>query len=157
MVPLFFSKDGSSCRSNGISYRIKLASGPEGAIKITLHNSEVEKGDMVLTCNSVYSATRTMMWNHANKTRPGSITIKEKTTWKSLLGVAPIIPELGERDLTVVSHSGYSFLAISQPNVIYFFFIFRFDEPFTWPKRANYSERDAEQLAESVADRPVSD
>lgn len=80
-----------------------------------------------------------------------------KTAWKSLLGVAPMVPELGERNMTVVSNDGYSFLALSQPDRVYFFFIFRVDKPFTWPKRVAYTDQDAEALAESVADHPISD
>jgi len=80
-----------------------------------------------------------------------------RTQWKSLLGIAPMVPELGERDMTVVSNKGYSFLALSQPDRVYFFFIFRVDKPFTWPKRAKYTDEDAEALAESVADQPISD
>lgn len=80
-----------------------------------------------------------------------------KTNWKSLLGIAPMIPELGERDMTVVSNKNHSFLSLSQPDRVYFFFIFKLDEPFTWPKRARYTDEDAEALAQSVADQPVSE
>lgn len=80
-----------------------------------------------------------------------------KTSWKSLLGIAPMVPELGERDMTVVSNKNHSFLSLSQPDRVYFFFIFKLDEPFTWPKRARYTDEDAEALAQSVADQPVSE
>jgi 2-polyprenyl-6-methoxyphenol hydroxylase-like FAD-dependent oxidoreductase len=79
-----------------------------------------------------------------------------KTRWKSLIGITPGIPELEERDFTVVHNTGHSFLALSQPNRVYFFFIFRLEKPFTWPKRARYTDKDAEDLAQRFADHPVS-
>lgn len=57
----------------------------------------------------------------------------------------------------MVNGTGRSLLALSQPDRAYFFFIFRVDEPFTWPKRANYTDQDAEDLAQQFADHPVSD
>ncbi|KAI9730796.1 MAG: hypothetical protein M1818_008076 [Claussenomyces sp. TS43310] len=129
-------------------------------VEVTLSNGNVEVGDIVIGCDGVYSSVRSAMWDHANKTTPDLITAKEKTTfktcWKSLIGVAPGIPELGERDLTVVSNTGHSFLALAQPDKVYFFFIVKIDKPFTWPKRASYTDEDAEALAESLAEHPVS-
>jgi hypothetical protein len=58
--------------------------------------------------------------------------------------------------LTVVSNTGYSFLGLAQPDRVYFFFIVRVDEPFTWPKQKRYTAEDAEILAQRFADHPVS-
>ncbi|EAQ92008.1 hypothetical protein CHGG_00243 [Chaetomium globosum CBS 148.51] len=133
---------------------------PEG-VEVTLVNGDVETGDMVIGADGVYSMVRSVMWEQANKATPGLITVQEKTSiktqWKSLIGVTPNIPELGDRDVTVVNGTGRSLLALSQPDRAYFFFIFRVDEPFTWPKRANYTDQDAEDLAQQFADHPVSD
>ncbi|KAK4240606.1 hypothetical protein C8A03DRAFT_13092 [Achaetomium macrosporum] len=146
--------------------RIKTSCGVQdikhvpGGVQVTLSNGDVETGDMVLGCDGVYSLVRSFMWDEANKSSPDLITVKEKTTmktrWKSLIGVAPGIPELGERDLTVVYNKGHSVLALSQPDRVYFFFIFRVDDPFAWPKRARYTDQDAEDLAQRFADHPVS-
>lgn len=146
---------------------IKTSSGVKGfkeitgGVEVTLVNGDVERGDIVLGADGVYSMVRSVMWEQANKATPGLITVQEKTTiktrWKSLIGVTPNIPELGDRDVTVVNGTGRSLLALAQPDRAYFFFIFRVDEPFTWPKRANYTDQDAEDLAQQFADHPVSD
>lgn len=80
-----------------------------------------------------------------------------KTDWKTLIVVTPGIPELGERDLVVTYNEGFTFLATSQPGAVYFFVIFRLDDPFTWPHRKRYTDADAEALAALVADKPVTD
>lgn len=79
-----------------------------------------------------------------------------KTEWKCLIGVGPGIEGLGERDMTVVHNTRYSFLILSQPDRVFFFVFVRLDNPFTWPKRDRYTDEDAEKLAASVADHPVS-
>ncbi|PVH72165.1 FAD/NAD(P)-binding domain-containing protein [Cadophora sp. DSE1049] len=145
---------------------IKTSSGVRGirqladGVEVTLINGDVEVGDIVIGCDGVYSTVRGFMWDHANKTIPDFITVQEKTSfktrWKSLIGITPNIPELGERDLTVVSNTGYSFLGLAQPDRVYFFFIVRVDEPFTWPKQKRYTDEDAEILAQKFADHPVS-
>lgn len=56
-----------------------------GGVEVTLSNGKVETGDMVLGCDGVYSLTRSFMWDHANKTTPDLITVKEKrSTFKCL-------------------------------------------------------------------------
>jgi len=80
-----------------------------------------------------------------------------KTSWKTLLVTTEAIPELGDRDLTVTYNNGYTFLATSQPNRVFFFVIFRLDKAYTWPKREHFTDKDADALAESIADRPVCD
>ncbi|KAK9414811.1 putative FAD/NAD(P)-binding domain-containing protein [Seiridium unicorne] len=129
-------------------------------VEVTLSNGEVEMGDMVLGCDGVHSVVRALMWDHANKSVPGLITVREKTAyktrWKSLIGMAPAVPELGERDLTVVYNPSHSFLALAQPEKVFFFFIVRVDEPYTWPHRARYTDQDAEALAGSLAQHAVS-
>lgn len=80
-----------------------------------------------------------------------------KTSWKSLVVTTPGIPELGDHDLTVVYNNGYTFLATSQPNKVFFFVIFRLEKSYTWPKRERYTDEDAEALAKSISDRPVCD
>ncbi|RYO85815.1 hypothetical protein DL766_003771 [Monosporascus sp. MC13-8B] len=130
-------------------------------VEVKLSNGTVETGDMVIGCDGVHSLARHIMWDHATKTSPGLIQVKEKkslkTSWKTLVLTTPAIPELGDRDLTITYNSGFTFLATSQPHAVYFFVIFRLDKPFTWPKRESYTDDDAESLAELVADRPVTD
>jgi hypothetical protein len=59
--------------------------------------------------------------------------------------------------MTSVSDKGNTFISFSQPDRIYFFFILRVDKPFTFPKRASPTDPNAEALAQSVADHPVSE
>ncbi|KAI1387729.1 uncharacterized protein F4822DRAFT_407438 [Hypoxylon trugodes] len=131
-------------------------------VKVTLSNGEVEAGDIVFGCDGTYSNVRSMMWEYANKMTPGLITTKEKTSylteWKAVVGVAPAMPGgLGDRDMVSVSDKGRTFISFSQPDYIYFFFIFQLDEPFRFPKRANPNDPTAEELAETVLDHPVSE
>jgi 2-polyprenyl-6-methoxyphenol hydroxylase-like FAD-dependent oxidoreductase len=80
-----------------------------------------------------------------------------RTDWKAVVGVAPPVDGLGQRDMTSVSSKGHTFISFSQPDRIYFFFIFAVKEPYTWPRRPNPADEDAEALAESVADHPISE
>ncbi|KAL8662412.1 MAG: hypothetical protein Q9202_004733 [Teloschistes flavicans] len=73
-----------------------------------------------------------------------------KTEWKCLIGVGPGTEGVGERDMTVIHNTRYSFLILSQPDRVFFFVFVRLDNPFTWPKRDRYTDEDAEKLAASV-------
>lgn len=70
--------------------------------------------------------------------------------------MAPPAPGLGQRDMTVVHNKQYSFLTLTQPDHVFFFVFFLLEKPFTWPKRERYTDEDAEALAASVADHPIS-
>ncbi|KAI1444244.1 FAD/NAD(P)-binding domain-containing protein [Annulohypoxylon stygium] len=130
-------------------------------VEVLLSDGTSEKGDLVLGCDGVYSRIRNLMWNHADAVSPGRISSEEKsslkTNWKCLVGTGPPEPGLGERDMTVVHDNRFSFLALTQPNRAFWFVFFRLDEPFAWPQRANYTTKEAEELAASIADHPVSD
>jgi 2-polyprenyl-6-methoxyphenol hydroxylase-like FAD-dependent oxidoreductase len=130
-------------------------------IEVHLANGDVEKGDIVIGCDGVYSTTRNFMWDHASRVTPGLITLDEKrrlkTQWKSLLGIAPPTPGLGKINFNVTSANGNTFLGMAQPDQVYFFFIFHTDEKFSWPKRVNYTEEDAERLAAEHADYGITD
>ncbi|CAN8104628.1 unnamed protein product [Discula destructiva] len=130
-------------------------------VEVLLTNGEVEKGDLVLGCDGVYSAVRTIMWDCANKLTPGLITVEEKMAiradWKSLIVMTSAIPELGGKDLTVVHNHNYSHMFTMTPEFGYFFVFFRLDEACTWPKRPRYTDQDAEALAAGIASHPVSD
>jgi 2-polyprenyl-6-methoxyphenol hydroxylase-like FAD-dependent oxidoreductase len=129
-------------------------------VEVHLANGDVEKGDVVIGCDGVYSSTRKFMWDHAAKVTPGLITLDEKrrikTQWKSLLGIAPPNPGLGI-NFNVTSADGNTFLGMAQPDQVYFFFIFHTDEKFSWPKRVTYTDEDAEKLAAQFADYGISD
>jgi 2-polyprenyl-6-methoxyphenol hydroxylase-like FAD-dependent oxidoreductase len=48
-------------------------------VEVCLADGTVETGDMVLGCDGVHSLIRSFMWDHATKTSPGLIQVKEKT------------------------------------------------------------------------------
>jgi hypothetical protein len=80
-----------------------------------------------------------------------------KTSWKCVIGMAPGVPEMGERDMTVVHNTKYSFLILTQPSKTFFFVFFRLEKPFTWPGRLNHTDAERDRLVASVADHPISD
>ncbi|KAH7311416.1 FAD binding domain protein [Stachybotrys elegans] len=147
--------------------RVRLNAGVAGikqsssGVEVALSDGTVEVGDLVLGCDGVHSRTRGFMWDHANKTAVGTITAKEKkamkTMWKCLVGTGPPAPELGERDMTVTHDNRYSFLALTQPDRVFWFVFFHQDKTTTWPHRDRYTDQDAEALAATVADHPVSE
>ena len=51
-----------------------------GGVEVTLTNGDVERGDIVLGADGVYSMVRSVMWEQANKATPGLITVQEKTS-----------------------------------------------------------------------------
>ncbi|KAI2838657.1 hypothetical protein CBS12448_10830 [Aspergillus niger] len=130
-------------------------------VEVCLADGRVETGDMVLGCDGVHSLIRSFMWDHATKTSPGLIQVKEKTSlntnWKTLLVTTPPIPELGEREVNITHNNRFTFLATSQPDAVYVVVVFLLDAPFTWPKRQRFTDEDANALAELVADKPVTD
>lgn len=67
------------------------------------------------------------------------------------------IPELGTCDLTVVHNKNYSHMFTLTPNRGYFFIFFSLDEPCTWPTRPKYTDQDAEDLAQGIANHPMSE
>ncbi|KAF3011507.1 hypothetical protein E8E14_008309 [Neopestalotiopsis sp. 37M] len=117
-------------------------------VEVVLSNGETEKGDLVLGCDGVYSTVRSIMWDAANAASPGMITVQEKRS----------IPELSETDMTVINTPEHSHLFTLTPKRGFFSVYFLLDKPCPWPKRAKrFTEQDAEELARSVADHPLSD
>ena len=84
-------------------------------------------------------------------------TIAMKTLWKCLVGTGPPAPELGERDMTVIHNNRYSFLVLTQPDRVFWFVFFRLEKDSSWIKRDRWTDEEAEVLAASVSDHPVSD
>jgi len=80
-----------------------------------------------------------------------------KTSWSCLIGMAQPAPGMGDRTMTCIHNKGYSFLILTQPDKVFFFVFWRLKNPFTWPTRRRYNDKDAEAAAASVADHPISD
>ena len=68
--------DKSYIKTNSPVYNIKQDA---NGVEVVLDNGDVEKGDLILGCDGVYSFVKTAMWDYANKATPGLITVKEKT------------------------------------------------------------------------------
>lgn len=130
-------------------------------VEVVLSSGEVEKGDLLIGCDGVYSFVREIMWNHANKTTPGLITVEEKraikANWKCLVVMTTAIPELGDRDLTVVHNDNYSHMFTMTPTAGYFFVFFRLDTTATFPTMPRYTDQDAHALAAKIANHAVSE
>lgn len=67
------------------------------------------------------------------------------------------MPSLGRSDLSVVSEKGYSYLLLTQPTCTYFFVFFHLGKSYSLPARPRYTQQDAEDLAATIADHPVSE
>ncbi|KAI4601743.1 hypothetical protein KJ359_010607 [Pestalotiopsis sp. 9143b] len=130
-------------------------------VEVTLQNGEVESGDIIIGCDGAYSSVRNHMWKRASEKSPGLITAQEKRTMKTnfraLIGMTSRPPGTAENDLYSNFGDKRSFLGLLTPKDMFYSFFFRLDEPLVWPRRATYTEQDAEALAESVLDYPVSD
>lgn len=62
-----------------------------------------------------------------------------------------------KNELSVVYNDGYSFLLGTQPRRCFYFVFQRVKSPWTRYNRPRYTARDAEEMAASVADMPVSE
>lgn len=67
------------------------------------------------------------------------------------------MPSLGEQDLSVVHETSYSYLLLTQPTCTYFFVFFHLGKSYNLPERPRYTQQDAEDLAATIADHPVSE
>ncbi|KAJ5736896.1 FAD binding domain-containing protein, partial [Penicillium malachiteum] len=132
----------------------------EDGIEVRLSDGSFERGDLVVGCDGVHSFVRRTSWEHANKTSLGSITVKEKLAiradWKCLVVTTNPVPELGDRDLTIVHNKNYSHMYTVTPTLCYFFVFFHLDEPWTFPKRTQYTSQDAQDIADKIANHAMS-
>ncbi|KAL9030775.1 MAG: hypothetical protein Q9196_001125 [Gyalolechia fulgens] len=129
-------------------------------IEVFLSDGTSERGDIVVGADGVHSTVREKMWEHANRLEPGIIDVKEKkaitTQWKCLLGFGPGEPQM-KNELSVVYNHGYSFLLGTQPRRCFYFVFQRVKKPWTRYSRPHYTQQDAEEMAASVADMPISE
>jgi 2-polyprenyl-6-methoxyphenol hydroxylase-like FAD-dependent oxidoreductase len=141
--------------------QVKTVTQDANGVEVVLADGTIEKGDMVLGCDGVYSRVRHCIWDHASAMDPRGSTEDDKksiqTHWKCLVGTGPPEPGLGERDMTSTSDNRYSFLTLTQPDRAFWFVFLKLDQPVVWPQRVSYTEHDAEELAQSLADHPVTE
>ncbi|OTA86299.1 hypothetical protein M434DRAFT_24241 [Hypoxylon sp. CO27-5] len=144
-----------------LGYPVKTLRHLQNGIEVTLGDGHVEVGDILLGCDGVHSLVRSLMWEYANQTVPGSITVREKrrikANWKCLTGTGPAAPELGQHDSTVVFNEHYSFSTMTQPDRTFWGVYFRLKSLVIWPRQQHYTAEDAERLAHSIADNPVTE
>ncbi|KAK0725997.1 hypothetical protein B0H67DRAFT_572071 [Lasiosphaeris hirsuta] len=143
------------------SAKIKEINHLADGVEVTLSDGTTERGAMVLGCDGVHSTVRSLMWDQAEATSPGLIPATEKTAfktyWKCLIGIGPPAPSLGGSDSTMVHNTGYSHLVLAQPHCTFFFVFFLLDKPFNASDRVHYTDEDAEALAATVANDPLSE
>ncbi|KAL0929732.1 FAD binding domain-containing protein [Colletotrichum truncatum] len=140
---------------------VKKVTQTADGVEVVLGDGSSEKGHIILGCDGVYSRVRNFMWENAKILNPSSVIDAEKkriqTHWKCLVGTGPPEAGLGERDMTSTSDRRFSFLALTQPDRAFWFVFFKLDKPVVWPQRVSYDENNAEELAQSLADHPVSE
>ncbi|KAI0142854.1 FAD binding domain protein [Xylariaceae sp. FL1272] len=140
---------------------VKNISSSESHVEIRLQDGSVEKGDLVMGCDGVYSTVRRYMWEVANAEAPGSISEQEKLTlkvkWMCLVGIGPNTPQLGTNDMTVVHDTQSSFLILTQPNRTFWFCFSHVDGPLGWPYQRAYSAADIEAVMGTIAKKPITD
>ena len=49
-------------------------------VKVHLDDGSIETGDIVVGADGVHSTVRQIMWDHANKTAPGTISKREQSS-----------------------------------------------------------------------------
>ena len=71
-----------------------------------------------------------------------------------MIGIAPeATKELCDSDMTVVHDDRFSFLLLAQPSCTFFFVLFYLDRPIKG--RTRYTNEQAEALAATLADHPI--
>ncbi|KAI0909794.1 hypothetical protein F4823DRAFT_407066 [Ustulina deusta] len=131
-------------------------------VEVMLNDGTVEKGDIVLGCDGVHSVVRRLMWEQMAKIKPSLLSENRedaafKIEWKCLLGIGPAHPSLGETDLTYVHNPRFTFVLLAQPGCTYFIIPFLLDNPIRPSDKVRYTEADAEALAASIADHPITE
>ncbi|KAK8044296.1 FAD-dependent monooxygenase [Apiospora rasikravindrae] len=132
-------------------------------VKVVLADGAVHEGDIVIGCDGIHSAVRELMWERAHRLCPGLITVAEKqriaATYTCITGIAPYQHGLGADAVSAVSHDGFSFLFLTQPDHIYFFLFIKMPhgQVSKYPNRLRFTEADAEAEAARFLDCPVSE
>ncbi|KAK8085584.1 FAD-dependent monooxygenase [Apiospora hydei] len=134
-------------------------------VKVVLADGAVHEGDIVIGCDGIHSAVRELMWERAHRLCPGLITVGEKqsitATYTCLTGVAPYQYGLGADAVSAVSHDGFSFLFLTQPDHIYFFLFIKKlpggQKVSKYPTRLRFTEADADSEAARFLDCPISE
>ncbi|KAJ5765405.1 hypothetical protein N7520_004964 [Penicillium odoratum] len=148
-------------------------------VKVVLEDGSVEEGDLVIGCDGVHSAVRSLMWRNANATIPGFITTAEKKCewscssktrftlltfipsalfcdWTALVGLSPTLPGMSNCDMTCTHYPARSFLVIGQKVYTFWFVFFKNPQRLHWPSSPRWSDADAERRALECADCPIS-
>ncbi|KAJ1337160.1 FAD dependent monooxygenase [Microdochium nivale] len=129
-------------------------------VSVLLSDGSREEGDVLIGCDGVHSFVRQNMWDQADTVSPGLISISEKktmmTSWTCLVGMGPREPAL-RNELSAVHNEGYSFLIGTQSDRTFFFVFFRVDKPYSQYTRPRWTQKDADDAAARVMDRPVSE
>jgi FAD dependent monooxygenase len=120
-------------------------------VKVYLDDGSHEAGDLVIGADGVHSLTRKFMWDHADRTEPGSIPLSDKTfastEYKAIFGVSDPLrfPSLGPADLHVCFGEGASKLVFTQPDAVMWAVIYKdkYSQP---PKPFRPDETETEEV-----------
>ncbi|KAJ5918466.1 FAD-dependent monooxygenase [Penicillium verhagenii] len=138
---------------------VDIIDGVDG-VKVLLEDGSIEEGDLVIGCDGVHSAVRSLMWRNANAKIPGYITTTEKKSlfcdWTALVGLSPTLPGMSNCDMTCTHYPGRSFLVIGQKTYTFWFVFFKNPQRLHWPSRPRWSDADAAERARECADCPIS-
>lgn len=99
-----------------------------------------------------YSTLSTQLLDESHK-----IEAAFKIEWKCLIGIGPVVPGLGASDATFVHDTNFSFVLLAQPHCTFFFVLFLLDKPHLPSDRIRYTDADAEALAASIIDHPITE
>ncbi|KAI1169348.1 hypothetical protein F5B18DRAFT_646207 [Nemania serpens] len=135
----------------------------KAGVEVKLDDGTVEKGDLVLGCDGVHSMMRSAMWEQMRNSGKISKALIEKDEaafkieWKCLIGIGPVVPGLGASDATFLHDTNFSFVLLAQPHCTFFFVLFLLDKPHLSSDRIRYTDADADALAASIIDHPITE
>ncbi|KAJ5694682.1 hypothetical protein N7536_005094 [Penicillium majusculum] len=133
----------------------------ENGVRVYLNDGSYEDGDIVVGCDGVASRVRQIMWNHANQAVPNTITPKEMqsltASYKCLVGLSPSMPGIESGSMTVVHNNGFSFLILTQPQLIFYFVFIKLGQTYRWPSLPTYTAEDMHAEAAKIATLPIND
>ena len=78
-----------------------------------------------------------------------------RSSYRCLVGVAPLIPGLAPNELNVIQGQRLSITVVTQPDKTMFFACIKEEDTSQWPKKVCFSEEQAEKEGARISDMPV--
>lgn len=143
--------------------RVEAIEDNGSSVRVSLSDGREFSGDLVVGCDGVHSKMREILWDKANSTIPGPISVSEKramvTTYNAIVAYSKPVKGLPRNDVVITSHDKFSFLLICQPEWISYIVHAKLpdDQQCTWPTKRRFSDADMEALARRIENCPVND